>query len=137
MSAFNNSDYETARKQYEVEAKRRWGETDQYKEYAQKTANHSADKKQETNAGLMDVFVKFAECKKSDFAPDSDEAKALVEELKAYLTQNYYACTDQMLGVLGQMYVGDARFKNNIDKNGEGTALFVFGAIENYVKGKM
>ena len=135
MSAFDNSDYESARKQYEVEAKRRWGETDQYKEYAEKTANHSAGKKQETNTGLMDVFVKFSECKKSGFAPDSDKAKALVEELKDYITQNYYTCTDQMLGVLGQMYVEDERFKNNIDKNGVGTAAFVFGAIESYIKG--
>ena len=38
MKAFDNSDYETARKQYEVEAKERWGETEAYKEHAEKTA---------------------------------------------------------------------------------------------------
>ena len=122
---------------YDLEAKERWGETAEYKEYAEKTANHSASKKQETNAGLMGVFAKFAECKQSGFAPDSSEAKALVEQLKEYIAQNYYRLTDQMLGILGQMYVEDERYKNNIDKNGCGTAVFVFKAIENYIKEKL
>ena len=53
MTAFDNSDYETARKQYEVEAKQRWGETDAYKEHQEKTADYSKDKWQEVNDGLM------------------------------------------------------------------------------------
>ena len=57
MTAFDNSDYETARKQYEVEAKERWGETDAYKEHKQKTANYSKDKWQEVNDGLMTIFA--------------------------------------------------------------------------------
>ena len=35
---------------------------------------------------------------------------------------------------LGQMYVMDERFKNNIDKNAEGTAEFVSKAIDVYCK---
>ena len=38
MSAFDNSEYETARQQYEDEAKQRWGGTDAYKESQAKTA---------------------------------------------------------------------------------------------------
>ena len=134
MSAFDNSDYETARNQYEVEAKRRWGETDAYKEHAEKTANYSKDKWQNVNDGLMTVLAKFATCMKDGHAPDSDEAQSLVKELQDYITENYYTCTDEILAGLGQMYVADERFKNNIDKHAPGTAEFVSESIATYCK---
>ena len=132
MAAFDNSDYETVRKQYEVEAKQRWGETDAYKEHAEKTADYSKDKWQTVNDGLMAVFAKFAECMKNGHTADSDDAQALVKELQTYITENYYTCTTEILAGLGQMYVADERFKANIDRNGKGTAAFVSKAIESY-----
>ena len=135
MAAFDNSDYETARKQYEVEAKERWGETEAYKEHAEKTAKYTKDKWQDVNDGLMAVFAKFAECMKNGNTADSDDAQALVKELQDYITENYYTCTKEILAGLGQMYVADERFKTNIDKNGDGTAEFVSKAIENYING--
>ena len=132
MTAFDNSDYETARKQYETEAKQRWGETKAYKEHAEKTANYTANKWQEVNDGLMSVLAKFAECMQNGYTADSVEAQALVIELQAYITENYYTCTNEILAGLGQMYVADERFKSNIDKSGDGTAEFVSGAIEVY-----
>ena len=134
MAAFDNSDYETARKQYEVEAKQHWGETDAYKEHAEKTAKYTKDKWQAVNDGLMVIFAKFAECMNDGNTADSDEAQTLVKELQNYITDNYYTCTNQILAGLGQMYVADERFKTNIDKNGDGTADFVSKAIEVYCK---
>ena len=132
MAAFDNNDYETARKQYEVEAKQRWGETDAYKEHAEKTAKYTKDKWQVVNDGLMVIFTKFAECMKNGNTADSDESQALVIELQNYITENYYTCTKDILAGLGQMYVADERFKANINKNGNGTAEFVSKAIESY-----
>ena len=132
MSAFDNSDYETARKQYVAEAKRRWGETEAYKEHAEKTADYSKDKWQDVNDGLMAVMAKFAKCMKDGHAPNSDEAQALVKELQNYITANYYTCTDEILAGLGQMYVADERFKNNIDKHAPGTAEFISESIAIY-----
>ena len=132
MSAFDNSDYETARNRYEAEAKRRWGETAAYKEHAEKTANYSKDQWQEVNDGLMTVLAKFAACMKDGNTANSDEAQALVKELQNYITANYYTCTNEILAGLGQMYVADERFKNNIDKHTLGTATFVSQAIAHY-----
>ncbi len=134
MAAFDNSDYETARKQYEVEAKQRWGETDAYKEHQEKTADYSKDKWQEVNDGLMEIFAKLAECKKEGNSAESEKAQSLVRELQTYITENYYTCTKDILAGLGQMYIADERFKTNIDKNGDGTAAFVSKAIEIYCK---
>ena len=119
---------------YDIEVKERFGNTDAYKEYGQKTADYTKDKWQEINDGLMAVFVRFAECMKNCNTAESNEAQSLVKELQAYITENYYTCTKEILAGLGQMYVADERFKANIDKHGTGTAEFVKEAIEFYCR---
>ena len=120
---------------YDIEVKERFGETEAYKEYEQKTADYTKDKWQAVNDGLMVIFIKFAECMKNGNTADLDDAQALVKELQNYITENYYTCTTEILAGLGQMYVADERFKANINKNGDGTAEFVSKAIENYING--
>jgi len=115
---------------YDLEVKQRLGNTDAYKEHAEKTANYTKDKWQEVNDGLMSVLAKFSECKQNGYIADSDEAQVLVKELQNYITENYYTCTSEILASLGQMYVADERFKNNINNNGNGTAEFISKAIE-------
>ena len=117
---------------YDIEVKQRFGDTNAYNEYAQKTTNYTKDKWQAVNDGLMAVFAKFAECMKNCNTSNSDEARTLVKELQNYITENYYTCTKEILAGLGQMYVADERFKTNIDKNGDGTAEFVSKGIEYY-----
>ena len=134
MTAFDNSNYETARKRYETEAKERWGETDAYKEHAEKTANYTKDKWQQVNDGLNAVLAKFADCMNNGHTADSDDVQALVKELQNHITENYYTCTNEILAGLGQMYVADERFKTNIDKHASGTAEFTQKAIEEYCK---
>ena len=134
MNAFDNNDYDTARKQYEIEAKERYGKTDAYKEHEQKTSSYSKDKWQQVNDGLNAVLAQFAECLQSGQAPDCDEAQSLVKNLQNYITENFYTCTNEILKGLGQMYVADERFKENIDKHFEGTAQFISKAIEIYCK---
>lgn len=119
---------------YDKEVKRDFGETHAYKEYVAKTADYSKDKWQEVNDGLNAVLAKFAECMNNSYTADSGEAQSLVKELQDYITDNYYTCTNEILSGLGQMYVADERFKNNIDKNGDGTAEFISEAIKIYCK---
>ena len=118
---------------YEVH--QRWGATDAYREHEQKTKNYTKEKWAEANDGLMAVFAEFAVCKANGATADSLAAQALVAGLQAYITDNYYTCTDEILAGLGKMYACDERFKNNIDKNGAGTANFVSCAIQIYCKG--
>ena len=119
---------------YKFEAYERWGNTDAYREYEQKTKNYTKEKWTEANDGLMAIFAEFAALKNDGFAANSPEMQSLVVKLQDYITQNYYTCTNEILVGLGQMYVADERFKTNIDKNGNGTAEFVREAIEIYCK---
>ena len=134
MSAFDNSEYEIARQQYEDEAKQRWGATDAYKESQAKTGGYSKEKWNDVLGGMNGVFAEFAECKSCGERADSHTAQQLVKKLQDYITANFYHCTDDILAGLGQMYVCDERFRNNIDKNGDGTAEFVSEAIGIYCK---
>ena len=117
-------------KNYETEARSRWGVTNAYREHEQKTKNYTKEKWAEANDGLMTIFAEFAECKNAGLAPNAPEAQSLVGKLQEYITQNYYTCTNEILAGLGKMYVADERFKKNIDKYGEGTAEFASEAIE-------
>ena len=116
-------------KSYENEVRERWGNTDAYREHEKKTKNYTKEKWAEVNNGLMAIFVEFAERKSGGFVVNSPEVQTLVVKLQEYITQNYYACTDEILAGLGNMYVADERFKKNIDKYGEGTAEFASEAI--------
>ena len=121
-------------KNYENEARERYGNTDAFREHEQKTKNYTKEKWAEANDGLMTIFAEFAARKNGGLSPDSAEAQLLVAKLQAHITENYYACTDEILAGLGKMYVADERFKKNIDKYGEGAAEFVSKVIAVYYK---
>ena len=121
-------------KNYETEARSRWGNTAAYREHERKTKNYTKEKWAEANDGLMAIFAEFATCKDRGASADAAEAQALVAKLQAHITANYYTCTDEILAGLGKMYVADERFKKNIDKYGDGTAEFAAAAIEAYCK---
>ena len=121
-------------KNYENEARSRWGNTDAYRESEQKTKNYTKEKWTEASNGIMSIFAEFAALKSSGASADSAEAQALVAKLQAHITANYYTCTDEILAGLGNMYVADERFKKNINKYGYGTAEFAADAIAIYTK---
>ncbi len=128
MAAFDNSEFE----KYKTEAKEKWGETPAYKEHAEKTKNYSRQKWNNLAAGMNHIMAEFAVCMKNAEMPDSVEAQNLVKTLQNHITENYYLCTNEILSGLGQMYVADERFKNNIDKHADGTAAFISKAIGIY-----
>ncbi len=128
MQAFDNSEFD----KHKAEAKEKWGKTDAYKQHAEKTRNYSKQKWNDLAEGMDHIMAEFALCMKNGETPDSAEAQNLVKLLRSHITDNYYNCTKPILAGLGQMYVADERFKNNIDKHADGTAAFICEAIEVY-----
>lgn len=119
FSAFDKTEID----KYTNEAKQKWGHTDAYKEFEEKHSDF-ADKTDE----LMQIFAEIGKIK--HLSPDSKEAQNQIKKLQNFITENYYTCTDEIMKNLGQMYIGDERFKNNIDKaGGVGTAEFTAEAI--------
>ena len=67
-----------------------------------------------------------------ELAPEDARVQALVADWQRYITDHFYSCTDEILEGLGQMYVADERFRQNIDRHGEGTAACMARAIAAY-----
>ncbi len=130
MKAFDNSDFEM----HKADAKEKWGNTDAYKEHVQRAKNYSKQKWNNLAEGMDRIMAEFEVCMRKDETPDSDRAQGLVKILQNHITENYYLCTNEILTGLGQMYVADERFKNNIDKHADGTAAFICEAIEAYCR---
>ena len=130
MYAFDNREFE----KHKAEAREKWGKTDAYREHEEKTGNYSGQKWNDLARGMDDIMAEFAACLSRGEAPASTTAQALVEKLRTHITENYYHCTREILAGLGQMYVGDERFKTNIDKHGSGTAQFICDAIGVYCR---
>lgn len=128
MKAFDNSEFEA----YKAEAQERWGKTEAYREYAEKTKQYSKGRWDTLAGGMNEILAMFAETMKLGAEPDSAEAQTLVEKLQNHITEHYYLCTDEILAGLGQMYVADERFQKNMDQHAEGTAEFISKAIEVY-----
>lgn len=119
---------------YTNEVKERWSETQAYAEFSAKTKDYSKERFADINTGLEYIFRDFAALMQSGAESDSPEAQALVKKLQGYITEHHYTCTDDILAGLGQMYVADERFKENIDKYADGTAKFVSEVIKMYTK---
>lgn len=129
FSAFDRSKQDA----YATEVRKRWGKTDAYKEFEQKTADQTREQQNTAADGLMAIFVRLGAIRTAD--PASPEAQALVKELQEYITANYYTCTKQILRGLGMMYIAGDEMTENIDKaGGEGTAQFAHDAIDVYCK---
>lgn len=115
---------------YKAEAQKKWGNTDAYKEYEEKTKNYAKDKWNSLAEGMDSILAEFAVCMKNGETPESAKSQKLVNRLQNHITENYYLCTNEILAGLGQMYVADERFKSNIDKHADSTAEFICKAIE-------
>ena len=127
---FDMNEIEENKKKYAKEVKERWGTSKAYEESEKKTSSYNKEKWGDINQETSEIFKGFAELRNSD--PGSEEVQELVRRWQKYITDNFYTCTNEILSGLGLMYVEDERFKENLDKNGEGTAKLMAEAIKSY-----
>ena len=118
---------------YAQEAKKKWGNTEAYREFTEKTEGQSKQETLSVADGLMAIFSELGAIRHQP--ADSAEAQALIAKLQKYITDHYYTCTPQILKGLGYLYIAGDEMTENIDKaGGEGTAEFAHKAIEIFTK---
>ena len=116
---------------YRAEVKAKWGKTQAYQDYTQKSAAQSADDQKEIIHQMLGKFSELGTLR--HLPPDAREVQEKIAALQKYITDSYFICTNDIFYGLGQMYAGDGRFKKNIDgAGGDGTAEFVRQAISVY-----
>lgn len=114
--------------QYKAEVKSKWGNSKAYQEYEQRVVSHSEHNDSKFVDEIMSLFTDLGAMKQ---LPPTDKAvQEKIAALQAYINENFYTCSNDILKELSEMYVCDDRFKKNIDRfGGEGTAKFVREAI--------
>jgi MerR family transcriptional regulator, thiopeptide resistance regulator len=114
---------------YEEEVRQRWGNTEAYKESTRRTKQYGRAEWEaigreagEINTRLRDLMLQGA--------PSSDPAvQTAVEDHRLHIGRWYYPCSKEMHHGLGEMYVADPRFTENLDKVAPGFARFLRDAI--------
>ena len=134
MQKFDNTEFDKAKAQYADEVKARWGNTEAYRESEEKAAGMTGAEKQNALDGMSFIMAEFADIMKKGFSAECENTQSLCKKLQQFITDNFYTCTKEILAGLGEMYVLDERFKNNIDKSAEGTAEFIRDALRIYCR---
>lgn len=117
--------------EYAKQAKEQWGNTSEYKEFAERTGNRSDEEAKLLADRFMLIFKEAGEIRNAD--PASSEAQDIVRRIQSFITENMYTCSNKILRGLGKMYSGGGDFTKNIDAcGGEGTGEFVDKAIQIY-----
>lgn len=122
------AELEAVKAEYAREAADRWGNTEAFFESREKHANYTPEQEAAIQAEMEEIFRAFGAC--GD--PAGEEAQALVRRWQEHITRYHYHCTDGILACLGQMYVNDPRFRDNLEQYGPGTAQRISGAIAAY-----
>lgn len=118
---------------YTAQAKASWGDTPQWAEYEQKRSGRSKNEEKGMGARMMALFAPFGQLAAEGADPACAEAQEQVAAIQAFITQNYYTCTNEILAQLGQAYGSGGDFTRNINgAAGPGAAEFAAKAVERY-----
>ena len=129
FDAFETTKEENLRAQYAREARERWGETAAYREYEKNMQNRPPEKQAAIDPAAEEIFRGFADLCRRSVPPASAEAARQTTLWQRFITEHYYACTDELLLSLANMYTSDERFTAYLDRFGAGTAAYMSAAI--------
>ncbi|KJB88831.1 MerR family transcriptional regulator [Paenibacillus sp. E194] len=110
---------------YEQEARKRWGDKAVDASNA-KVGNMTKEEQTSMGEKMNAIYFHLAELRGT--APESEEAQAGIKQWYDFLNTMGNYSPEAFKG-LGEMYVDDARFTKNIDKFGEGLAVFMRDAM--------
>jgi DNA-binding transcriptional MerR regulator len=109
---------------YEDEVQQRWGETDAYRESKKRTARYKKQDWLQLKAEGDAITQKLAELMSAGVKASDTRAMDVAEEHRRYISRWFYPCSPEMHRGLGEMYVADSRFTENIDKVKRGLAKY-------------
>jgi len=113
---------------YEDEARQRWGGT-AFDEAEQRTKRYTPDDWKALKAEQEAVYGAAFAALKGGQSPSSTEAMDIAERHRLSIDRWFYPCSRAMHQGLASMYESDDRFRQSIDKYGEGLTTFLAEAI--------
>ena len=114
---------------YEKEARERWGGTEAFAESTARTKRYTPDDWNAIKAEQGAVYEAAVAARKAGQAPSSADAMDIAERHRLSIDRWFYPCSHTMHQGLASMYESDDRFRQSIDKYGEGLTTFLAEAI--------
>ncbi|QKW07289.1 MerR family transcriptional regulator [Streptomyces sp. NA04227] len=114
---------------YAEEVEQRWGDTDAYAQSRRRSASYTKEDWQRIQREAGEINERFVALMDADESARSGAAMDVAEEHRLWIDRNHYTCSHEMHTCLGEMYVSDERFTQNIDKAREGLAAYTREAI--------
>lgn len=115
--------------EHQGEAEERWSGTAAYRESNRRVSGYTKEDWLQLNREAAAINRQLLDLMAKGVPADSVEAMDLAEEHRGHISKWFYQCTPDIHAGLGRMYVADLRFKENIDKTGEGLAQYLSKAI--------
>lgn len=113
---------------WESEAEQRWGETEAWKQSAQRSKQFSKEQWRAVKADGDAFMATIADAKRRGVDPTGQEGMELAERHRAGIAV-FYDCSHQMQRGLADMYLADERFSKTYDDLEPGLAQWIHDAI--------
>jgi DNA-binding transcriptional MerR regulator len=114
---------------YEDEARQQWGTTDAFAESQKRTRRYTPDDWKALEAEQAAVYDAAVSALKAGKTPSSADAMDIAERHRLTIDRWFYPCSHTMHRGLASMYESDDRFRQSIDKFGDGLTSFLAEAI--------
>ena len=129
----NNEDQMRAYNEYSEEARKKYGDTKEFREFDERIKSRTAEQNHDLVIQMMDYFKKFGAMQ--DQSEACEEAQLLVEQFRQFISANFYECSKEVLYNLGKVYREDENYTKTINNAaGEGAAEFASKAIMYYCR---
>ena len=122
------------KQKYADEVVQKYGNTKEFLQSEQRENSRNDSQKELVLAEQEEIFDLFAFLAGKNSEPESEEVQEVVEKWLDFICQNYYDCSLEIFRGLGEMYVLDERFKDYLNRHGEGTAELMSKTIAYYCK---
>ena len=115
--------------QYDEEVRNRWGKSDAFIESEKRTKRYTPEEWGAIKAEQSAIYEAAYAALKAAQSPSEAAVMDIAERHRMSIDRWFYACSHVMHRGLASMYESDDRFRQNIDKHGEGLTSFFAEAI--------
>lgn len=115
--------------QYQQETQDRWGNTDAYRESANRLKSYSAEDVEMAKKEMSEATLLILDAMLAGLPADSVAAMSGAEAHRKSISDWWYECNYEMHVNLAQMYVADSRFADFYESMHPGLAQYVHDAI--------
>jgi DNA-binding transcriptional MerR regulator len=115
--------------QYDEEAYRRWGASENYVEGMKRTRHYTPDDWKALRAEQTAIYEEACSAMRAGKIPSDAAVMDIAERHRMSIDRWFYRCSHEMHRGLAAMYEADDRFRQYIDTHGEGLTGFLAEAI--------